>query len=313
MSRTHYAGLGLGLWISRQIAEALGGRLTVESEAGKGARFTLVPAAVAYNYPMRRMARRMARSSLVAASLLAVSLAPSVAGAQAAVYPVGNGRPSAAEARKEMGIPSTDEVRGQVDNVGYASKAEAMAKVWSLAAEPPAPLSLGNLPAPGVVGLLGPHDDYVYAARVDRRIYPLVTAKTVIVVGVFHRYRRFGAHDQMVFDGYRRWRSPDGEIAVSALRDELVAALPKDEAVKDSMAHDSEHSVEAIAYFLKHARPDVEIVPILIPAASFARLSTMAAHLGGALATVMKKHKLTLGRDVAVVISTDGTHYGERL
>src|SRR4029077_10023102 len=66
----------------------------------------------------------------------------------------------------------------------------------------------------------------------------------------------------------------------------------------------------SIAYFLKHARPDVEIVPVLIPTSSFARLSTMAGHLGAALATVMKRHKLTLGRDVAIVISTDGTHYG---
>jgi signal transduction histidine kinase len=41
VSRTHYAGLGLGLWISRQIAESLGGALTVESEVGHGARFTL--------------------------------------------------------------------------------------------------------------------------------------------------------------------------------------------------------------------------------------------------------------------------------
>src|SRR4051794_40430255 len=133
-------------------------------------------------------------------SLLLLIL-PSLAHAQATVYPVGNGRPSAAEARKEMGIPSTDEVRGQLDTVGYASKPEAMAKVWALAAEPPAPLSLEMLPAPpGVLGLIGPHDDYVYAARVDRQIYPLVTAKTVVIVGVFHRYRRFGAHDQMIFD-----------------------------------------------------------------------------------------------------------------
>jgi MEMO1 family protein len=244
---------------------------------------------------------------------LLVLILPSLAHAQAAVYPVGNGRPSAAEARKEMGIPSTDEVRGQLDTVGYASKPDAMAKVWKLAAEPPEPETLwpGKLSElGGVVGLIGPHDDYAYAARVDRRIYPLVTAKTVIIVGVFHRYRRFGAHDQMIFDSYRAWRSPDGEIKVSPLRDALVAALPKDEAVKDGVAHDAEHSVEAIAYFLKHARPDVEIVPVLIPAASFARLSTMATHLGGALAAAMKKQKLALGRDVAIVISTDGTHYG---
>jgi signal transduction histidine kinase len=41
VSRTHYAGLGLGLWISKQIAESLGGSLTVESDLGKGALFTL--------------------------------------------------------------------------------------------------------------------------------------------------------------------------------------------------------------------------------------------------------------------------------
>ena len=252
----------------------------------------------------------MRAPSLTAALSLASLAASSLAFAQAAVYPVGSGRPTLAEGRKEMGIPSTDELRGQVDNVGYASKPAAMAKVWELAAQPPAPLSLGPMPPPGVLGLIGPHDDYVYAARVDRRIYPLVTAKTVVIVGVFHRYRRFGAHDQMIFDSYRSWRSPDGEIKVSPLRDELVAALPRDEAVKDAAAHDSEHSVEAIAYFLGHARPDVEIVPVLIPAASFARLSAMATHLGGALAAAMKRHKLQLGRDVAVVISTDGTHYG---
>ena len=41
VSRTHYAGLGLGLWISRQIATSLGGTLTVDSDVGKGATFTL--------------------------------------------------------------------------------------------------------------------------------------------------------------------------------------------------------------------------------------------------------------------------------
>ena len=40
VSRTNFAGLGLGLWISRRIARALGGDVTVESAAGAGARFT---------------------------------------------------------------------------------------------------------------------------------------------------------------------------------------------------------------------------------------------------------------------------------
>jgi AmmeMemoRadiSam system protein B len=243
-------------------------------------------------------------------TLALLLLSPTLAFAQASNYGVGSGRPTLADARKEMGIASTDALRGQLDTVGYASKPEDMAKVWELAATPPLPTSLGAKPAPGVAGLIGPHDDYVYAARVDRMIDPLVTAKTVILVGVFHRYKRFAAHDQMIFDSYDAWRSPDGAIKISPLRDELFAALPKDEAVQDAAAHDAEHSVEAIAYMLKHARADLELVPILIPAASFARLSSMATHLGAALAGAMKRRGLRLGRDVAVVISTDGTHYG---
>lgn len=220
-------------------------------------------------------------------------------------------RPTLEEVRREMGIASTGEVRGQRDAVGYATSAEAMAKVWQLSAQGPMPESFGADVVPGVPGVIGPHDDYIYTARVYRRIFPLVTAKTVVMVGVFHRYRRFGARDQLVFDPYRAWRSPDGDIAVSPLRDELAAALPAGMAVKDAAAHDSEHSLEGIAYFLRHARADVEIVPVIVPAASFERLAEMASSFADALAGAMKARGWQLGRDVAIVVSTDGTHYGD--
>ena len=41
VSSSNYAGLGLGLWISREIVQAHGGRITVDSEPGDGARFTV--------------------------------------------------------------------------------------------------------------------------------------------------------------------------------------------------------------------------------------------------------------------------------
>jgi len=100
-------------------------------------------------------------------------------------------RPTLEEVRKDMGTPSTGEVRGQRDTVGYAVTPQAMARVWELSTSGPAPESFGAKVAPGVLGVIGPHDDYVYTARVYREIFPLVTARTVVIVGVFHRYRKF--------------------------------------------------------------------------------------------------------------------------
>lgn len=229
--------------------------------------------------------------------------------AQAALQPQGTPR-SSKEVRAEMGIPSSGEVRGQKDAVGFASKPEQMAKVWESSATPPAPEKLGDPPAPGVAGVICAHDDYIYAGRVYRQVLPLVTAKTVILVGVFHKYRSFGAHDVLVFDSYRAWRAPDGDVPVSGLRDEILALLPKGDFVRDDTAHDSEHSLEALVFWLRHERPDLEIVPIIVPAMGFQRMQQLSDSLATAVATVMTKNHLRLGRDVAVAISSDAVHYG---
>lgn len=233
--------------------------------------------------------------------------------ASQAAPPVGTSAPppTAAQVRAAMGIPSTETVRGQQDTVGFASTAEQMAGVWELSAAPPPPTALGSADAARTLGVVCPHDDYLYAGRVYRAVLPLVArARTVVLIGVFHKYRRFGVRDVLVFDTYRAWRSPDGEIPVSPLREAVLAAMSAGSTLQSAVMHDSEHSLEAVAYWLRHQRPDLEILPIIVPASRFERLAELARQLGGALARACTQRGLTLGRDVAVAISTDAVHYG---
>ena len=219
-------------------------------------------------------------------------------------------RPTLDEVRRAMVIPSAGDARGRIDSTGYALRATQMARVWERSSEPPAPDSLGPSPGAGVAAVICPHDDFAFAGRVYRRVMPLVTAHTVLLVGVFHGYRRFGEHDRLVFDPYRTWSAPDGAVPVSPLREALLARLPAADWTQDAAAHDAEHSLEPLVCWLRHVNPDVTIVPVIVPAASFERLQELATHLGDALAAEMRARNWRLGTDVAIAISADGIHYG---
>lgn len=243
-------------------------------------------------------------------ALLALVAYPALALGQAKTEPAKTAPPSPAEVRAAMGIPSAGDVRGQQDTIGFASTPEQIARTWELSATPPEPERLGQAPSDPVVGALCPHDDYLYAGRSYRQVLSLVKARTVVLVGVFHKYRAFGAHDLVVFDDYRAWRTPDGEVPVSPLREEILSRLTQEDFARDDTAHDREHSLEPLVYFLRHARPDLEIVPIIVPASPFARLEELALHTGQALAAAMRERRLRLGDDIAIVISSDAVHYG---
>jgi AmmeMemoRadiSam system protein B len=213
-------------------------------------------------------------------------------------------------AQEPMGIPSSGDVRGQRDAVGFASTAEAMAAVWRLAEAPPPPEKLGELPAGTAVGIVCPHDDYLYAGRMYRLLVPLVQARHVVVVGVLHGWKRLGVRDRVVFDPFRAWRTPDGPVPVSDLRERLLARLGGEEVVVSREASESEHSAEAIVYWLRHQNPQLEILPVLVPGMAFHRLAALAAKLGEALREEMRSRGWEAGKDLAVVISADAVHYG---
>jgi AmmeMemoRadiSam system protein B len=210
-----------------------------------------------------------------------------------------------------MGIPSAGDTRGQQDAVGFAATKEAMAKTWELSSLPPHPETFGAILQPGAAGIICPHDHYMYAGRIYRQVIPLLSAKTIVLVGVFHRYRNFGAKDVIVFDPYKAWRSPDGDIAIPPLRETIIDGLDKDDYAQSAAMHDSEHSLEALAYWLKHQREDIEIVPIMVPVGSEQRLAELAGKTAKTIAGAMKAKGLQLGKDVAIAISSDGTHYGK--
>ncbi len=224
--------------------------------------------------------------------------------------PPGSAPPSLEEVRRGMAIPSEGDVRGRVETTGYAQHPEQMAKVWELSESEPGIDCLGPALPPGVAAAVCPHDDFSLAGRVYRKVLPLLTARTVILFGVFHRYRKFLQRNRVVFDPYRFWTAPDGRVPVSALREALIARLPREDWAQDAAAHDQEHSLEALVCWLRHQNADLEIVPILVPAAGFERLETLAEDLAAALSEEMTARDWLLGRDLALAISADAIHYG---
>jgi AmmeMemoRadiSam system protein B len=97
---------------------------------------------------------------------------------------------------------------------------------------------------------------------------------------------------------------------VDPLRDRLIAGLATDTYVVDNAMHCRELSLEAILPFLQSAGKRRTIVPILVPYMGWDRISELSDRLAGSLAEVMQQNDWRLGRDLAIVVSSDAVHYG---
>jgi AmmeMemoRadiSam system protein B len=99
-------------------------------------------------------------------------------------------------------------------------------------------------------------------------------------------------------------------VAVDPLRDELLRRLPDDAVLVSNTMHCAEHSLEALVPFLQARNRGVTIVPILVPYVTWGEVERLADQLSTALAFSLNAHEWKLGRDVAVVVSSDAVHYG---
>jgi AmmeMemoRadiSam system protein B len=158
---------------------------------------------------------------------------------------------------------------------------------------------------------IAPHDDYAYAGYMYPLVLRNITAPTIIIFGVAHKARQLDLEDELVFDSFAHWQGPYGDIAVSALRERIMAELSEQSyRVSDEM-HSIEHSVEAKLPFLQHYNRAVEFVPILVPCMSFARMNELASQLASVIARLMQDEHWGWGTDIALVSSTDAVHYGD--
>jgi AmmeMemoRadiSam system protein B len=226
--------------------------------------------------------------------------------------------PTREDVARELGLRSEgDRLRGQRDTVGFVVTAKQAQDVvgqairLETAALKEQDRRLGMTGDAGFLGGVCPHDDHLYASRVYVPLTERITAPRVVLIGVFHRARLWNLENRLVFDALEAWHGPWGEVSVDPLRGELLQALPDDDVVVDNAMHEMEHSIEAIVPFLQHRNRGVSIVPILAPYMTWERLAILSDHLAVALAAALERHEWKLGRDVAIVISSDAVHYGE--
>jgi AmmeMemoRadiSam system protein B len=205
-------------------------------------------------------------------------------------------------------------IRRPVDPVGYTHSAAGIARVVAHARGLEWPALGGGAPATQgapFVGAIAPHDDYLYAQRVYAHVFPYLTARDVVVIGVAHQARDFPeVEGKLVFDSAAAWHGPYGPVPASPLRGALLDRLRDNTIIHDRLQA-VEHSVEGLVPFLQHHRRDVRIVPILVPYMSWERLAALVDRAGAALADVMRPQGLVLGRDVAILVSSDAVHYGD--
>ena len=121
--------------------------------------------------------------------------------------------------------------------------------------------------------VISPHDDYAYVGPLYPAVLHEIKSQTVILFGVAHKARLFGLEDKLIFESNSSWKGPYKNAEVSGRRDEIISALDTGMYVINDSIHAVEHSLEALLPYLQYYNKKIEIVPILVPAMTFDRMS----------------------------------------
>jgi AmmeMemoRadiSam system protein B len=95
------------------------------------------------------------------------------------------------------------------------------------------------------------------------------------------------------------------------MRQLLKQKIKKNHFLVSNLAHQLEHSIEAMIPFLQYYNPDLTITPIMITGMPFEKMSEIAEELANLIAQYIKKYNLRLGKDIFFLISSDANHYGK--
>jgi len=166
----------------------------------------------------------------------------------------------------------------------------------------------------GLVAAVAPHDDYLYAGRVDYPLFKILRAKEVVIFGVTHgvvRQEIGDPHGIVILDDFPSWPGLGRPMAVSGLREFLKGRLDKKLFTVNNTAHMLEHSIEAQVPWIQYFNPEAAITPIMVTGMPFDRMVDVSSQLAEAVAAYMKDNGLVPGRDIFFLISADGNHYGQ--
>jgi len=221
------------------------------------------------------------------------------------------------ELLKRVAVPSQNDLRGLVDIIGFAHTKGQIEYVVDYLEKVEKDEIFENQKKYGfnqktsLIAGICPHDDYFYAGRGYIQLMKYMKAKRIVIFGVAHKAQTYNLHDRFIFDSFKNWRGPYGNIPVSSLREKILKRLDENDYILHNEFQTIEHSIEALLPFLQYFNRTVEIIPILVPYMKWERMDSLASRLASATAEIIEKNNWKLGEDIAFLISTDCVHYGD--